>query len=82
MPQDRIVAIGLLTQREVDTLGGAFERIWPVDERPAFSGLLEAIDEADRELRRARDGESGVSLDSGGADIAERPDPGAGSRQS
>ena len=47
---DRIVAIGLLTQRDLTLLGPAFDRVWPVEETPSFSELLRAIDEADREL--------------------------------
>lgn len=58
MTEERIVAIGLLTQREVDLLGTNFERLWPVDETPCFTQLLQAIDEADRELWRARDAEA------------------------
>ena len=48
--QDRIVAVGLLTQRDIDILGPTFDRIWPVEDAPAFAELLRAIDEADREL--------------------------------
>lgn len=55
MTDDRIVAVGLLTRREVDLLGPTFERLWPVDETPCFSGLLQAIDDADRELRNQAD---------------------------
>jgi len=51
---ERIIAVGLLTQRDVQLLGHSFDRLWPVDERPCFSGLLRAIDEADREIRRKR----------------------------
>jgi hypothetical protein len=51
VPDDRIVAVGLLTQREVQALGPTFDRMWPVEEAPCFSGLLRAIDEADREIR-------------------------------
>ncbi len=47
MTAKRIVAIGLLTQRDIDVLGPTFDRLWPVDETPCFSQLLEAIDEAD-----------------------------------
>ena len=50
MAQERIVAIGLLTQREIDLLGYGFSRLWPVDETPCFTELVQAIDEADREL--------------------------------
>jgi hypothetical protein len=49
---ERIVAVGLLTQRDVGLLGPTFERLWPVEEAPSFSSLLRAIDEADRQLRR------------------------------
>ena len=51
----RIVAVALLTQPELQGLGSAFDRAWPVDQTPCFAGLLEAIDEADRELWRARE---------------------------
>lgn len=53
MPQDRIVAVGLLTKQELILLGPTFNRTWPVEEAPMFSELLRAIDEADRELRAA-----------------------------
>jgi hypothetical protein len=52
MPQDKIVAVGLLTAGDLDMLGPAFKRLWPVEETPCFSGILQAIDEADREIRR------------------------------
>ena len=55
MAKERIVAIGLLTERDVEALGSNFARLWPVDETPCFSQLLLAIDEADRELWQARD---------------------------
>jgi hypothetical protein len=45
------VAVGLLTQRELNLLGPSFERAWPVEEAPAFSELLRAIDDADRRLQ-------------------------------
>jgi hypothetical protein len=47
---DRIVAVGLLTRRDLDLLGPTFDRLWPVEETPEFSELLKAIDEADRTL--------------------------------
>ncbi len=52
----RIVAVALLTQPELQSLGASFDRAWPIDQVPCFSGLLEAIDNADRELWRGRDG--------------------------
>ncbi len=51
MPE-RIVAIGLLTQRELNLLGPTFERAWPVEDVPAFGELLRAIDEAECKLRQ------------------------------
>lgn len=52
----RIVAVGLLTAGDVEALGPTFERLWPVEETPCFSHLLQAIDDADRKLWRDRDG--------------------------
>jgi hypothetical protein len=52
---DKIVAVGLLTDRDLEVLGSGFHRLWLVDETPCFGGLLQAIDEADRELTRERD---------------------------
>jgi hypothetical protein len=49
---ERIVAVGLLTQRELNILGPTFDRAWPVEEAPQFDELLRAIDEADRELHQ------------------------------
>ena len=46
----RIIAVGLLTKRDVKLLGPTFDRLWPVEEAPCFVDLLEAIDKADREL--------------------------------
>ena len=53
MAKDRIIAIGLLTQRDVDVLGQGFSRLWPVDRTPCFTDLLQAIDDADRELQNS-----------------------------
>jgi hypothetical protein len=54
MRHDRIVAVGLLTQRDLDLLGPTFERLWPVEDAPNFSDLLRAIDEADRKFTRSQ----------------------------
>ena len=62
MPDARhIVAIGLLTQHDLNLLGRGFDRAIPVDETPRFEELLKAIGDADREYR-AREGND---LDSG-----------------
>ncbi len=55
MSEQRIVAVGLLTERDLSSLGKSFNRAWPVDQTPSFAGLLQAIDEADRGLWRSRD---------------------------
>jgi hypothetical protein len=49
---ERIVAVGLLTQREVNLLGAQFDRLWPVEQAPEFDELLRAIDDADEALQR------------------------------
>jgi hypothetical protein len=49
---ERIVAVGLLTQQDLNLLGPTFERAWPVEDAPsAFEQLLQAIDQADREVQ-------------------------------
>ena len=53
--QDRIVAIGLLTQRDIFALGHDLSRVYPIDDAPCFGALLEAIDDADRVFHRAHD---------------------------
>lgn len=51
MDQDGIVAIGLLTRRDLDQLGPTFKWAWPVEDAPEFDELLRAIDRADEEAR-------------------------------
>jgi hypothetical protein len=48
-----IVAVGLLTEEDLDMLGNTFTRLWPVDGVPKFDELLAAIDEADQTLELA-----------------------------
>lgn len=50
LASDRIVAVGLLTKNDVRLLGPTFDRCWPVEQAPCFTGLLQAIDEADVHL--------------------------------
>lgn len=57
MEQDqRIVAVGLLTARDLDALGSGFRRAYKVDEVPCFGDLIAAIDLADRNMRSDRTG--------------------------
>lgn len=65
---ERIVAVGLLTQREVELLGHGFSRLWPVDETPCFTDLIEAIDKADEQLKQEH------------LEKLEQPVPGGGRR--
>jgi hypothetical protein len=62
--EDRIIAVGLLTARDIRVLGPSFDRLWPVDDTPCFSQLLQAIDEADREMWRDRDALGGSGTES------------------
>lgn len=55
---DRVVAVGLLTRREVSDIGAHLSRLYPVEEESPFSELLEAIDEADRRCRRRENAHS------------------------
>ncbi len=57
MMTERIVAIGLLTRRDLNILGPAFDRVWPVEEAPTFQELLRAIDTADEELQAPEQGQ-------------------------
>ena len=56
MPDERIVAIGLLTEGDVRLLGETFTRLWPVDQTTDFSELVRAIDEAEERHRQLNGG--------------------------
>jgi hypothetical protein len=58
--RERVVAVGLLTQRELSSLGPTFARAWPVHETPCFDGLLNAIDQADLDSRREQDADQNI----------------------
>ena len=49
---DNIVAVGLLTQNDLNRLGGTLARVWPVHDAPCFEELLQAIDDAERRQRK------------------------------
>ena len=55
MDRERIVAVGLLTEQDLNLLGPTFTRVWPVDETPCFTELLEAISEAELKVTQSRD---------------------------
>lgn len=46
--EKRIVAVGLLTQGDLDNLGSGFKRAIPLDTEDIFRDLLDAIDKAER----------------------------------
>jgi len=54
MDQERIIAVGLLTRRDLNLLGPTFSRAWPVEDVPQFGDLLRAIDRADEQLREGK----------------------------
>ena len=43
---ERIVAVGLLTARDLEVLGSGFRRMFPLTEGTEFEDLLAAIDQA------------------------------------
>ena len=61
MDQDGIIAIGLLTRRDLSLLGPTFDRLWPAEDAPTFDELLDAIDQAEEKLRPAEN--QGVRAD-------------------
>ena len=42
--RQNFVAVGLLTQRDLDMLGSGFQNVYPITEDCAFAELIEAID--------------------------------------
>lgn len=51
---DKVVAIGLLTQRDLDVLGVGFRRAFPLNHNTDFETLLGAIDAADHHARHQK----------------------------
>jgi len=52
MEQDKIVALGLLTQHDLSMLGANFRRAFPIADDGGFDGLLRAIERADDDYRQ------------------------------
>ena len=44
MQEDRIVAVGLLTQRDLDALGTRFHRLFPIERDDSFDDLVAQLD--------------------------------------
>jgi hypothetical protein len=53
MRNERFVAVGLLTQRDLDVLGSGFHRAFPLNHSADFAPLLKRIDEAVKLAQRA-----------------------------
>ena len=51
MPDERIVAIALLTKSDLARLGETFTRLWDLDDCSDFSELLREIDESEERQR-------------------------------
>lgn len=51
---ERVVAVGLLTERDLAILGEGFRRVYRIEEGHDFHALLAEIDRADRALRGQR----------------------------
>lgn len=47
LAEENIVAVGLLTDRDLDRLGSGFHRCFPIADDGKFEDLLRAIDKAD-----------------------------------
>lgn len=50
--RERVVAVGLLTARDLAVLGQGFKRAYPLPEDQSFSDLLVQLDRADVERVR------------------------------
>ncbi|RYY24576.1 MAG: hypothetical protein EOP62_16435 [Sphingomonadales bacterium] len=50
--RERVIAVGLLTARDLERLGANFSRSFPIEDTPCFGELLAAIDDADRVIRQ------------------------------
>lgn len=51
-PPDKIVAVGLLTQRDIEVLGVGFRRLFPIERDSAFDDLLQELDRLEPTRRR------------------------------
>lgn len=51
MADDPVVAVGLMTARDLEVLGSGFRRYFTVSDEEQFQELLDAIDRADAAAR-------------------------------
>lgn len=52
--KNMIVAVGLLTQNDLERLGAGFNAMFPVEHTDDFQHLIDAIDRADTARRTSR----------------------------
>jgi len=45
LPEEKIVAVGFLTQKNVQTLGGSLKKVFPITDDARFDDLLKALDQ-------------------------------------
>jgi hypothetical protein len=60
MAHEPIVAVALLSQKQVNWLGSSLKKVYRIDETPCFSELLQAIDDAEREHWREHDRQEAI----------------------
>ena len=48
MTSNRIVAVALLTQENLNVFGKCLSKVFPVDDTPSFGELIAALEEAHR----------------------------------
>ncbi len=48
VPSEKIVAVGLLTESNVRTLGSSLKKVFPITDDGRFDDLLSALDQAQR----------------------------------
>ena len=60
MTRKPIVAICLLNQQELESLGSSFDRAYSVHDAPCFGALLRAIDDAERDWWKEKDATGGA----------------------
>jgi hypothetical protein len=59
----RIVAVALLTEQDLQMIGSTLAKAWPVEDAPNLEDLLSAIDETDRRLSRGHNWSSFIGAD-------------------
>jgi hypothetical protein len=61
MIDDRVAAVGLITNSDLHTLGQTFVRAWPLDHSSTFGALLASIEEAAQALESESPNGDGIA---------------------